>query len=282
MPNILKRPMFRKGGSTAYGTGITSNLESRTNYEGGGGTGYEEIINRQYESMLPSDEQLLKNLITGFGASAPQDPNQLQTWGSAFGSAGRTAAALRAKQEAPAMEYKKQAGIQAIKNLTKQDEAKITAAMTNAKEFARVNYQNYPGSTPEEKMQNAYKSKFSELLSKERAVTSEVELVRQKEKEFINTEQVKVNPRRAAETAVKINEGKIKVPGGFVGVISVTSKGLSDIVPQGDGTTAVLNTSKPGININNVQYVANQNYIDPLSGAVYQYQGKGTFKRVYP
>ena len=25
-----------------------------------------------------------------------------------------------------------------------------------------------------------------------------------------------------------------------------------------------------------------QNYIDPLSGAVYQYQGKGTFKRVYP
>jgi len=280
MPNILKRPMFRKGGSTVYGTGITANLEPRTNYQAG--TGYEEIINRQYESMLPSDEQLLKNLITGFGASAPQDPNQLQTWGSAFGSAGKTAAALRAKQEAPAMEYKKQAGIQAIKNLTKQDEAKITAAMTNAREFARVNYQNYPGNTPEEKMQNAYKSKFSELLSKERAVTSEVELVRQKEKEFINTEQVRVNPRRAAETAVKINEGKIKIPGGFVGVISVTSKGLSDILPQGDGTTAVLNTSKPGVNINNVQYVANQNYIDPLSGAVYQYQGKGTFKRVYP
>jgi len=280
MPNILKRPMFRKGGSTAYGTGITANLEPRTNYQAG--TGYEEIINRQYESMLPSDEQLLKNLITGFGASAPQDPNQLQTWGTAFSSAGRTAAALRAKQEAPAMEYKKQAGIQAIKNLTKQDEAKITAAMTNAREFARVNYQNYPGNTPEEKMQNAYKSKFSELLSKERAVTSEVELVRQKEKEFINTEQVRVNPRRAAETAVKINEGKIKIPGGFVGVISVTSKGLSDILPQGDGTTAVLNTSKPGVNINNVQYVANQNYIDPLSGAVYQYQGKGTFKRVYP
>jgi hypothetical protein len=35
---------------------------------------------------------------------------QLQTWGTAFSSAGRTAAALRAKQEAPAMEYKKQAG----------------------------------------------------------------------------------------------------------------------------------------------------------------------------
>jgi hypothetical protein len=280
MPNILKRPMFRKGGSTAYGTGITANLEPRKNYEAG--TGYEEIINRQYQSMLPSDEQLLKNLITGFGASAPQDPNQLQTWGTAFSSAGRTAAGLRAKQEAPAMEYKKQAGIQAIKNLTKQDEAKITAAMTNAKEFARVNYQNYPGSTPEEKMQNAYKSKFSELLSKERAVTSEAELIRQKENEFRTSEKVRMNPRKAAETAVKINEGKINIPGGYTGVISVTSQGLSDIIPQGDGTTAVLNTKKSGININNVSYQPNQNYIDPQTGAVYQYQGKGTFKRVYP
>jgi hypothetical protein len=282
MPNILKRPMFRKGGSTSYGTGITANLEPRTNYEGGGGTGYEDIINRQYQSMLPSQGDLVSNFITGFGASAPQDPMQLQTWGSAFGSAGRTAAALRAKQEAPAIEYRKQAGIQAIKNLTKKDEAKITAAMTNAREFARVNYQNYPGSTPEEKMQNAYKSKFSELLSKERAVTSEAELIRQKENEFRASEKVRMNPRKAAETAVKINEGKIKIPGGYTGVISVTSQGLSDIIPQGDGTTAVLNTKKSGININNVSYQPNQNYIDPQTGAVYQYQGKGTFKRVYP
>ena len=274
--------MFRKGGSTSYGTGITANLEPRTNYEGGGGTGYEDIINRQYQSMLPSQGDLVSNLITGFGASAPQDPMQLQTWGSAFGSAARTAAGLRAKQEAPAIEYRKQAGVQAIKNLTKKDEAKITAAMTNAREFARVNYQNYPGSTPEEKMQNAYKSKFSELLSKERAVTSEAELIRQKENEFRTSEKVKMNPRKAAETAVKINEGKIKIPGGYTGVISVTSQGLSDIIPQGDGTTAILNTKKSGININNVSYQPNQNYIDPQTGAVYQYQGKGTFKRVYP
>ena len=91
-----------------------------------------------------------------------------------------------------------------------------------------------------------------------------------------------MNPRKAAETAVKINEGKINIPGGYTGVISVTSQGLSDIIPQGDGTTAVLNTKKSGININNVSYQPNQNYIDPQTGAVYQYQGKGTFKRVYP
>ena len=35
MPNILKRPMFRKGGSTADGVGITSGLSTRQNYADG-------------------------------------------------------------------------------------------------------------------------------------------------------------------------------------------------------------------------------------------------------
>jgi hypothetical protein len=281
MPNILKRPMFRKGGSTAYGTGITANLEPRTNYQAG--TGYEDIINRQYESMLPSDEQLLKNLITGFGASAPQDPNQLQTWGTAFSSAGRTAAALRAKQEAPAMEYKKQAGIQAIKNLTAPEKDQIFRL---AKERARIlqipenmrsdiDKQNLIFLDNELKKTQQYLREASPEAKMENSII-------QKEKEFISTEKVRMNPRKAAETAAKINAGKINIPGGYTGVISVTSQGLSDIIPQGDGTTAVLNTKKSGININNVSYQPNQNYIDPLSGAVYQYQGKGTFKRVYP
>ena len=36
MPNILKRPMFRKGGSAASGVGITSGLSSRKKYQVGG------------------------------------------------------------------------------------------------------------------------------------------------------------------------------------------------------------------------------------------------------
>jgi len=36
MPNILKRPMFRKGGSTADGVGITSGLSTRQNYSEAG------------------------------------------------------------------------------------------------------------------------------------------------------------------------------------------------------------------------------------------------------
>ena len=36
MANILKRPMFRRGGSAAYGVGITSGLEPRKKYQVGG------------------------------------------------------------------------------------------------------------------------------------------------------------------------------------------------------------------------------------------------------
>jgi hypothetical protein len=34
MPNILKRPMFRRGGSASYGVGITSGLERKKYQEG--------------------------------------------------------------------------------------------------------------------------------------------------------------------------------------------------------------------------------------------------------
>lgn len=302
MSNIFKRPMFRKGGSSSYGTGITSGLEPRQKFEEGATEegvqsipntssisnmnplAYEELIKRQYEQMLPSNEQAIRNFVTGFGASGTNDPLQLQTFGSAISKAGATAAGLNREQIAKAEDFRTRAGVEAVKNLTKANEAKVTAAITNAKEYARVNYQNYSGGTVQEKMQNAYKDKFAQLLSKERAVTSQIELIRQKEREITNpnaAQQVKSNARKAAETAVKIDEGDITVPGGYSGYISVSSRGLSDIIPQGDGTTAIINKDKPGL-ISSIPYVPNKNYIDPDTGSVYQYQGQGTFKRVYP
>ena len=299
MPNIFKRPMFRKGGSSSYGTGITSGLEPRQRFSNGppeegvqsiprtsnmNPIAYEELIKRQYEQMLPSNKQAIRNFVTGFGASGANDPLQLQTWGSALNKAGATAAGLNREQIAKAEDFRTRAGIEAVKNLTKANEAKVTAAITNAKEYARVNYQNYPGATVQEKMRKAYRDKFAQLLSKERAVTSEIELIRQKEKEITNPnapQQVKSGARKAAETAVRIDEGDIKVKGGYSGFIKISSYGQSDIIPQGDGTTAIINKNKPGL-VNNIPYVPNKNYIDPDTGSVYQYQGQGTFKRVYP
>jgi len=53
MPNILKRPMFRKGGSAANGVGITSGLSSRKNYQVGG---------MSYDVDIEEDEDLATNL----------------------------------------------------------------------------------------------------------------------------------------------------------------------------------------------------------------------------
>ena len=125
MPNIFKRPMFRKGGSTSEGTGITSGLTPRQNYAGQGNVQkkepYEILIENQYQKMLPSQGDSIRNYITGFGASAAKDPMALQTFGSAFGQASKIGAGLNAQQTAEANKFKTQAGIQAVKNLTKDD-----------------------------------------------------------------------------------------------------------------------------------------------------------------
>ena len=117
--------MFRKGGSTSEGTGITSGLTPRQNYQDQGDVQkkepYEILIENQYQKMLPSQGDSIRNYITGFGASAPKDPMALQTFGSAFGQASKIGAGLNAQQVAQAEKFRTQAGIQAVKNLTKDD-----------------------------------------------------------------------------------------------------------------------------------------------------------------
>jgi len=282
MPNILKRPMFRKGGSTAYGTGITANLEPRKNYEAG--TGYEEIINRQYQSMLPSDEQLLKNLITGFGASAPQDPMQLQTWGTAFSSAGKTAAALRAKQEVPAMEYKKQAGIQAIKNLTAPEKDQI---FRFAKERARIL------GIPENMRSRVEKNKLifldnelkkSEQYLREASPKAKKEaLARKIEAGEGNKLKVK-SAINMADTQIKMEEGKIIDPRDNTPLRNYSARSLrpNEIIPQGDGSIAIANPDKTVQQALKTALSPNTIYITQQEGYLYLYEGNNKFRRIYP
>ena len=288
MPNIFKRPMFRKGGSTSEGTGITSGLTPRQNYQDQGNVQkkepYEILIENQYQKMLPSQADSIRNYITGFGASADKDPMALQTFGSAFGQASKIGAGLNAQQVAQAEKFRTQAGIQAVKNLTKQDEAKITAAMTNAREYARVNFDRYPGATQQEKMQNAYRDKFSQLLSRERATTYESEIIQEKINQLNKDNDFRkvANKQPYAQTVRDFEKGKVKVNGIVVPNPSGLIK-LDVIQIKEDGVTAEVIKELPGYNniISNT-FKPNNIYIDVKTGIVFQYQGKGTFKRVYP
>jgi hypothetical protein len=86
MPNILRRPMFRGGKPNAYGTGITSNLESRRGFAEGPeeemlppdakvDPAMREAYARNYgenirEQMTPSRQEQILDFLRAFGASA--------------------------------------------------------------------------------------------------------------------------------------------------------------------------------------------------------------------
>ena len=64
MANILKRPMFRRGGSAAYGVGITSGLDSRQNYQVGyEGTSLEmNVEDYPYNTEIDMQENVKYNI----------------------------------------------------------------------------------------------------------------------------------------------------------------------------------------------------------------------------
>jgi hypothetical protein len=69
MANILKRPMFRRGGSAAYDVGITSGLGSRQNYQVGRlvtdeGESYEDY---PYDTEIDMQENVSYNIPSGDG-----------------------------------------------------------------------------------------------------------------------------------------------------------------------------------------------------------------------
>jgi hypothetical protein len=72
MPNILKRPMFRRGGSVAYGAGITSGLEPRKKYQEGTNP-YEDtsldinLENYPYDTEVDMQENVKFNIPSGKG-----------------------------------------------------------------------------------------------------------------------------------------------------------------------------------------------------------------------
>jgi hypothetical protein len=72
MPNILKRPMFRRGGSAAYGAGITSGLEPRKKYQEGTDP-YEDtsldmnLENYPYDAEVDMQENVKFNIPSSQG-----------------------------------------------------------------------------------------------------------------------------------------------------------------------------------------------------------------------
>jgi len=266
MPNILKRPMFRNG-SSAQGTGVTSGLDKQK--------ALIDYVSQLKREAQPTTRERIGDFLTAFGASKGLD------LGASIADTGRNFAALSAKRQDRADKYNAVLDSQLLKMFG--SDAKVTAAMTNAKEFARVNYKKFPGKTDKEKYNAAYTSKFNELLSKERAVTSFSEKVLKKQKEI--EEDVPVTFRnQTAKVLVNIEEGKIKDNTGQVisvvdGFIGVSDSGESDIIMVGEGQFT-LNPKVKGIVSGT--YITGNKYIDPKTGSIFRFEGNKKFRRIYP
>jgi hypothetical protein len=136
----------------------------------------------------------------------------------------------------------------------------------------------------------AYKAVFDEVYNDmykgQRKEKSFYDLVEDRAKIYVNNDELKTfdQARNYAEVRIKIEKGDIKIDKVPVGAIGTSKSGVSDITITNDGKAAGPNTNKTGYNKDrfNKKYLVNENYVDPITKSVFQYQGGGMFKRVYP
>jgi len=294
MPNILRRPMFRRGGSTQEG-GITSNLEPRRNFKTDGAAQNQpnpeldrqkaiiDYVSKLKEQYQPTTRQRIGDFLVAFGASA--DPSRPQTLGEALGTAAKGYSALSQARQERADKYG-MALDQKLLEMFGGDKASLNSFLKTVK--ARAENEVIKGTYPD--YDTAYKAVFDEVYNDmykgQRKEKPMFDVIEDRAKILINTNEFKTftQARNAAELEIKIQKGDIEIDKQPIGYIGATKTGISDIIPQADGTTAIPNKNKPGYkeNLFANKYRVNENYIDPITKSVYQYQGGGTFKRVYP
>lgn len=179
MANILQRPMFRRGGSAAKGTGITSGLTERKQYADGpdlndilaGGDAFGikampapkseaemltdirpgiydldlfkksqqqqqpqtpgelqqqlEVINQMKERFQPTGTDVMDDTMAAIASTTPDDPTKLQTFGQFLGKAGTAATGLRRQREEGVRKFEKEATLEVIKNLSKDEKDQL-------------------------------------------------------------------------------------------------------------------------------------------------------------
>ena len=320
MPNILKRPMFRKGGSTSDGVGITSGLrknyadgtpknleydekkgysikdledaglvrtggkqtspQTTMNTAGNAQTSYNtlsdpsfDLIRSRYEELKPTRKTNLQDLITAFGATAPEDATKLQTIGQVLSKAGTTATGLRQQRETTAEAFKSGALTEVLKNMTAPEKDQL---IRRAKQYARLN------NIPEDQAINMFLSKLlqtggSDYL-KDYSPEVRARQIGEKLAEDGFTSSGSFQEQITAGNIWQLWESK-QLPQQAQETLSATTY-PNDLVVDPESGTAEFNPDKKGINQS--RYVPNKSYVNPSDGGIYLYEGDGQFKKIYP
>lgn len=264
MSIILKRPMFKKGGKTSEGTGITSNLAPRQNYQQGN---VAQIIRQMGQQMRPTYQDQFRDLLTAFGASGAQDPTKLQTFGSAAGKTAANFAQLFEPKMQAAKKYEEQLGMQAIKNLTAEDKDQL---IRRAKEYARIK------GIPEDKAIAMFLDSLLKGSDPYLKYDSPKTRIIKKAKDY------KDDGYREFEA---LNLGKFwvayedeTIPKDKRALVAGNA-GPGDLIVSQDGKAVFKEGIKP---IDKEEYEQGKAYVNPSDGNLYLYEGKDKFRKIYP
>jgi len=186
MANIFHRPMFRRGGSVANGTGITSGLDQpRARYVDG--SDEEGVVQRDVtdqalssigdidpekialamdtirEKLKPTQKETIGDFLTSFGASGAGNTGELQTLGGALSNTAKTMQTLEEKRRLLADKYAGVGAVSTLKSMTKN--AVVDEMQRKAKLAAETR------DSPNSKYKNmsyddAYNSALNDLMNK--------------------------------------------------------------------------------------------------------------------
>jgi hypothetical protein len=316
MPNILKRPMFRKGGSASDGVGITSGL--RKNYAEGTPKLLEYDEEKGYSIEDLQDAGLVR---TGGKQTTPQTTGNTQsTYNTlsdpSFDIIRKTYEEMMPTRETTISDFLTALGATSPKDATKlqtfgqvlsqagttatglrqQREDKATTFKTEAikevvknltagekdqlirraKEYARLN------NIPEDQAINMFLSKLlqpggSDYL-KDYSPEVRARQIGEKLAEDGFTSSGSFQEQITAGNIWQLWESK-QLPQQAQETLSATTY-PNDLVVDPESGTAEFNPDKKGINQS--RYVPNKSYVNPADGGIYLYEGDGQFKKIYP
>ena len=269
MADILKRPMFRKGGSASDGVGITSGLTSRQNYEVGGGAVI-PVIEEQYQQMRPKRSENVGNFLMALGATAPDDPTKLQTFGQVLSKAGTATSAMRESKEAEARKFKAGATQKLIENLSQPERDQL---IRRAKEYARLN------NIPEDEAINMFLKqaygKSGDGYLKYYSPQVRIERLIEKYTDDDDLDFSEGGAKRVAQVVIAARDGNLPE--------NIQPKFQGPIDQEG----ALVPSDQEGIvefrdrdNVDEFYYIRNKIYVNPDDGQLYEYIGDGQFEKV--
>ena len=320
MPNILKRPMFRKGGSTSDGVGITSGL--RKNYADGTPKNLEYDEEKGYSIKDLEDAGLVR---TGGKQTTPQTTmntaGNAQTSYNTLSDPSFDLIRNRYEELKPTRKTNLQDLITAIGATAPEDATKLQTigqvlskagtTATGLRQQREATAEGFKSGALNEVLKNMNAEDKDQLI---RRAKTYARLNNIPEDQAINMFLSKLlqtggsdylkdySPEvRARQIGENLAEDGFTSPGSFQEQITAgniwqlwENKQLpqqaqetlsattypNDLVVDPESGTAEFNPDKKGINQS--RYVPNKSYVNPSDGGIYLYEGDGQFKKIYP